>query len=122
MLTFLAIVHVLIAIVLVIFVLLQDSKGGAMGVFGGGSSNTFFGSTGATNFLVTATRWLALAFAISCLTLTYLSTRRNTSVLDNAVIPATAPTAPNPAATPVAPTAPAEETKQDTKAADPAQK
>ncbi len=87
MITLLAIVHVIIAVLLVIFVLLQDSKGGAMGVFGGGSSNSFFGSTGATNFLVKATRWLAVGFAISCLTLTYVSTRRNTSVLDNAVIP-----------------------------------
>lgn len=87
MITLLAVVHVLIAVLLVIFVLLQDSKGGAMGVFGGGSSNSFFGSTGATNFLVKATRWLAVGFAISCLTLTYVSTRRNTSVLDNAVIP-----------------------------------
>ena len=104
MMTFLAIIHVLIAVFLVIFVLLQDSKGGAMGVFGGGSSNTFFGSTGATNFLVTATKWLAVAFAISCLTLTYMSTRRNTSVLDNAV----APTAPATPATPTQPATPAE--------------
>lgn len=89
MITLLAVIHVLIAVLLVIFVLLQDSKGGAMGVFGGGSSNSFFGSTGATNFLVKATRWLAVGFAISCLTLTYVSTRRNTSVLDNAVIPPT---------------------------------
>lgn len=105
MITFLAIFHVLIAVCLVIFVLLQDSKGGAMGVFGGGSSNSFFGSTGATNFLVKATRWLAIAFAISCLTLTYMSTRRNTSVLDNTVIPqATQPAAP---AQPVDPAVPA---------------
>ena len=112
MITFLAIIHVLIAVSLVIFVLLQDSKGGAMGVFGGGSSNSFFGSTGATNFLVKATRWLAIAFAVSCLTLTYMSTRRNTSVLDNTVIPA-APQAP---AAPV-PTAP-----EATKEADPSKK
>lgn len=112
MITFLAIIHVLIAVSLVIFVLLQDSKGGAMGVFGGGSSSSFFGSTGASNFLVKATRWLAIAFAISCLTLTYMSTRRNTSVLDNTVIPA-APQAP---AAPV-PTAP-----EATKEADPSQK
>ncbi len=115
MITLLAIVHVIIAVLLVIFVLLQDSKGGAMGVFGGGSSNSFFGSTGATNFLVKATRWLAVGFAISCLTLTYVSTRRNTSVLDNTVIPQAPQQKEVPAtgepATPATPDAPAEPAK-----------
>ena len=103
MITFLAVLHVLIAVLLVIFVLLQDSKGGAMGVFGGGSSNTFFGSTGATNFLTKATRWLAIAFAISCLVLTYQSTRRNTSVLDGSVVPQSTPQAPAAPAVPAQP-------------------
>src|SRR5262245_60182393 len=77
MLTLLAYVHILIGIGLVMFVLLQDPKGGAMGVFSGGSSsNTFFGSSGATNFLTTTTRWLAILFAISCLTLTYMTAKR----------------------------------------------
>jgi preprotein translocase subunit SecG len=97
MLTLLAIVHVLIGIGLIMFVLLQDPKGGAMGVFSGGSSsNTFFGASGATNFLTTTTRWLAILFAISCLTLTYLTARRGNSVMDSYVPPAgaTAPAAP----------------------------
>ena len=67
MLTFLAIVHVTIAILLMIFVLLQDPKDGAAGIFGGGSgSNTFFGASGASNFLSTTTKWLAVFFAASC--------------------------------------------------------
>lgn len=90
MMTFLAIVHVLLALGVIFFVLLQDPKGGAMGVFGtGGGSNSFFGSTGATSFLNKATRWIAIFFAGSCLLLAYLTAHnKNTSVLDNFVPPA----------------------------------
>jgi preprotein translocase subunit SecG len=95
MLTLLAVVHVVIAIALVLFVLLQDPKGGAMGVFsGGGSSNSFFGSSGATNFLTKTTRWLAILFAVSCLVLTYQTAHKGGSVMDS-VVP-TAPLAPAP--------------------------
>jgi preprotein translocase subunit SecG len=99
-LTLLAVTHILIGLVLVIFVLLQDSKGGAMGVFsGGGSSNSFFGSSGASNFLTIGTTWLAVAFAGTCLALTYMTTNHGNSVMDNYTAPA--------AATPTAPGAPA---------------
>ncbi|MGZ3722910.1 MAG: preprotein translocase subunit SecG [Bdellovibrionales bacterium] len=117
MLTLLASVHVLIGICLVLFVLLQDPKGGAMGVFSGGSSsNTFFGSSGATNFLTTTTKWLAVLFAASCLTLTYICAKKSGSVMDSLPSSATAPSRPadvpppSPAtpATPDAPVAPAE--------------
>src|SRR5689334_1810418 len=84
MLTFLSIIHILIALGLVAFVLLQDPKGGAAGVFGGGSSsNTFFGASGASNFLTTATKWLAVLFCISCLALTQLTSKKASSVLDS---------------------------------------
>jgi preprotein translocase subunit SecG len=83
MLTILAVIHLLIGLALVMFVLLQDPKGGAMGVFSGGSSsNSFFGASGASNFLSTTTRWLAVAFAISCLVLTYMTSKRGGSVMD----------------------------------------
>jgi preprotein translocase subunit SecG len=92
MLTLLASLHILIGLCLILFVLLQDPKGGAMGVFsGGGSSNTFFGSSGASNFLTTTTKWLAVLFAASCLTLTYITAKRSGSVMDNLPAGATAP-------------------------------
>lgn len=99
MLTLLAVIHILIALGVVLFVLLQDPKGGAMGVFSGGSSSSsFFGASGASNFLTTATKWLAVLFAISCMVLTYLTSNRGSSVMDNAA-PAAAPAA-QPSATP----------------------
>lgn len=88
---FIAIVHVLIALALILFVLLQDPKGGAMGAFGtgGGSSSTFFGATGASNFLTTLTKWLAVMFAVSCISIVYMLSHRGGSVLDD-YIPAPA--------------------------------
>ncbi len=84
MLTLITVAHLVIGISLVLFVLLQDPKGGAMGVFSGGSSaNSFFGASGASNFLTTTTRWLAILFAISSLGLTYLTAKRGASVMDD---------------------------------------
>lgn len=91
MLAFITVFHILVAILLVITVLLQDSKGGALGIGGGGaSSQSLFGATGATNFLVKATRWLASLFAVTCIILTYYSSHREASVTDD-YVPAAAP-------------------------------
>lgn len=90
--------HVLIAIALVLFVLLQDPKGGAMGVFSGGSSsNSFFGASGASNFLTTTTKWLAFLFAGSCLLLTFATSYRGSSVMDNVQSPPSAAPSATPA-------------------------
>lgn len=95
MLTLLASLHILIGALLVLFVLLQDPKGGAMGVFSGGSSsNSFLGSSGASNFLTTTTKWLAVLFAASCLTLTYITAKRSTSLMDSLPAGTAAPAAP----------------------------
>lgn len=82
MLLFLAIVHVLVALGLILFVLLQDPKGGAMGVFGGGSSNSVFGATGGSNFLTKVTRSLAVLFAFTCIAMAYITTQPGTSLMD----------------------------------------
>src|SRR4051812_44934426 len=96
MLTLLTIVHLVIGVSLVLFVLLQDPKGGAMGVFSGGSSaNSFFGSSGASNFLTTVTKWLAVLFAVSCLTLTYLTAKKSSSVMDKMAPTSALPATPN---------------------------
>lgn len=104
MIAVLSIIHILIGLALILFVLLQDPKGGAMGVFSGGSSsNSFFGASGASNFLTSTTKWLAILFAGSCLTLTYITSRRGAnSVMDNFTNPP-APTAPAPGAVPATP-------------------
>ncbi|MCB0421633.1 MAG: preprotein translocase subunit SecG [Bdellovibrionales bacterium] len=90
MLTFLAAVHVFVAILLIIFVLLQDSKGGAMGMLGGGGSNTVFGASGTVNVLVKITRWIAIIFALTCIGLTVLiAGEKEASVMSD--VPVAAP-------------------------------
>lgn len=55
-------------------VLLQTGKGADMGAaFGGGSSQTLFGSTGASTFLTKATTAAAIIFMLTSLALAYIS-------------------------------------------------
>src|SRR5688500_15192830 len=83
--TFITVVHVLVALILVVLVLIQDSKGGggALGI-GGGGSNSILGATGAQTLAARLTRWTAVLFAITCLSLTYLSSQSQKSVIDTA--------------------------------------
>jgi preprotein translocase subunit SecG len=104
MLTFLTVFHLLVSLVLILFVLLQDPKGGgAMGVFGGGGSSSLLGSTGASNFFTQVTKGAAILFAVLCVGMTYIISHKGTSVLDNTSpvsAPATAPADSVPADTP----------------------
>ena len=61
------VVHLLAALAIIGLILLQRGKGADMGAsFGGGSSQTVFGSSGGGNVLTSATGWLsALFFATS---------------------------------------------------------
>ena len=61
------VVHLLVALAIIGLILLQRGKGADMGAsFGGGASQTVFGSSGGGNVLSSATGWLsALFFATS---------------------------------------------------------
>ncbi len=98
MLTAVTIIHLLLALLIITFVLLQDAKGG--GAFGMGApsgSQSLFGSTGAASFLVKTTTWLGILFAVTCVVLSYMTVDHGTSVIDN-YIPGAAQTAPAAAA------------------------
>ena len=81
------VVHLVVAIAIVVLVLLQQGKGADMGAaFGGGSSNSVFGSRGSATFLSRVTGSLAAVFFITGLTLAYIYTQQSaapTSVDDN---------------------------------------
>jgi preprotein translocase subunit SecG len=84
----LIILHVLACIGLIMIVLLQTGKGADMGAaFGGGSSQTLFGSSGAGTFFGKATTAIAVIFMVTSLTLAYMSTRKDT----NSIMMETAP-------------------------------
>jgi len=75
---FLIIIHVIVCFVLIMIVLLQTGKGADMGAaFGGGSSQTLFGSSGASTFLSKATTFAAIIFMLTSLTLAYMADNKN---------------------------------------------
>jgi preprotein translocase subunit SecG len=70
MATFLLVIHIFVSFSLIFIVLIQGGKGAQMGAaFGGGSSNTVFGSRGATSFLSKATTGVAILFMLTSLLL-----------------------------------------------------
>ncbi len=76
----LIIVHVIVCVALIMIVLLQTGKGADMGAaFGGGSSQTLFGTSGASTFLSKATTVAAIVFMITSLGLAYVSGKREGS-------------------------------------------
>ena len=96
----LIIIHIIVCIALIMIVLLQTGKGADMGAaFGGGSSQTLFGSTGASTFLSKATTAAAIIFMVTSLGLAYLSGHRTggsivtdtPAPVENQAVPATTP-------------------------------
>jgi preprotein translocase subunit SecG len=82
MYTLIVILHVVVSIAMILVILLQTGKGSDIGaVFGGGSSQTLFGSTGPTSFLSKATAGAAIIFMITSLFLAYFSGSGSTSSL-----------------------------------------
>ncbi|ASG68786.1 preprotein translocase subunit SecG [Francisella halioticida] len=71
-------IDIIAAIAIVVLVLLQQGKGANMGVsFGGGASNTVFGSKGAASFLFKMTVFFTALFFLCCLSLGYLGKSSN---------------------------------------------
>ena len=72
--TLILVVYVLVAVTLIGLILIQHGKGADAGAtFGGGASDTVFGSQGSGNFLTKTTAILATAFFAIALFLSYLS-------------------------------------------------
>ena len=96
--TFLVFIELLIAIALIIFVLLQRSEGGALGIGGGSSLGGLFSPRGAADTLTRTTAILAFLFFVTCLGLNLLALRgRNeTSILDVPTTTTSAPVKPAP--------------------------
>lgn len=87
---FIIVIHVIVCIALILIVLLQTGKGSDMGAaFGGGASQTLFGSTGASSFLTKLTTGAAIVFMLTSLTLAYFSSRRPTASVMSDVAPIT---------------------------------
>src|SRR5215813_6223880 len=72
--TVLLVVHLLVAVAICGFVLLQHGKGADMGAaFGSGASGSLFGAAGSANFLSRTTAILAAVFFATSLGLTWFA-------------------------------------------------
>jgi preprotein translocase subunit SecG len=77
-------IHVIVCLALIMIVLLQTGKGADMGAaFGGGASQTLFGSTGASTFLSKATTIVAVIFMLTCFILAYMSSNKTAPSIMN---------------------------------------
>lgn len=99
--------ELVIAIALIIFVLLQRSEGGALGIGGSSSMGGLFSPRGAGDVLTRTTAILAVLFFLTCIGLNLLALhgRDQTSILDSA--PVATPAKPAPVAPlPIGPSVP----------------
>jgi preprotein translocase subunit SecG len=81
MLTIIAIIHLIVAIALILIVLLQTGRGSEIGAaFGGGSSQTLFGSSGSSQFMTKLTTAAVVIFMLTSISLAYFYGHRESSV------------------------------------------
>src|ERR1700742_1257049 len=83
--TVLVFIELVVAVAMIIFVLLQRSEGGALGMGGGSTLGGMFSPRGAADTLTRTTAILAFLFFATCLALNLLSLRgmNESSILDS---------------------------------------
>ncbi|WP_374664410.1 preprotein translocase subunit SecG [Acinetobacter sp.] len=103
--TFVLVVHIILAIMMIVLILVQHGKGADAGAsFGGGGAATVFGASGSANFLTRLTAILTALFFVTSLTLAVYAKKQTTDAYSLNSI-SSAPAAPvKPAET--SPTAP----------------
>ena len=92
MYTLVLVIHLIVCFFLIFIVLIQSSKGAEMGAaFGGGSSQTLFGSRGAGTIFTKLTTISAVLFMLTSLSLAVLSISRGSIMMNTPTteIPAT---------------------------------
>ena len=88
-------IHFIACILLILIVLLQSGKGSAAGIFGASGADNLFASPTAFNAINKFTAVVAVIIMCTSIALTIASNKaRETSVLDNVEIPASAPATP----------------------------
>lgn len=95
MITLLTILHVSVCVFLIAIVLLQHGKGADIGAsFGGGSSQTVFGSDGPLPLLNKVTTTAAIVFMVTSVALAYNSAHvSKSSVMQGVMAPVSQPAA-----------------------------
>ena len=76
-------IHVLVSLVLIAVILLQAGRGGGLSdTFGGGSTQTLFG-TKTSVFLTRATAASAIIYILTCLSLAVMTSHRGRSLISS---------------------------------------
>jgi len=82
----LIVLHILVSVLMIMIILLQTGKGAEIGAaFGGGYSQTLFGSSGPVGFLNKLTTVVAIFFMVTSLLLAVWAGRAPTTPLGSAV-------------------------------------
>jgi len=77
------VLHIVVALIIIGLVLIQQGKGADAGAsFGGGASQTVFGSAGSGNFLTRSTSLLAVVFFVTSFALAYFAKEKATGLAD----------------------------------------
>jgi preprotein translocase subunit SecG len=84
MTTFVTIIFVIVALMMILSILLQAGKGGGLGTaLGGGASQGVFGSGGGADFMSKLTQGFAATFMISAMYLAYASAHAGSEFLED---------------------------------------
>lgn len=76
--TLVVVVHILVSLGLIGLILIQQGKGAEAGAsFGGGASQTVFGSQGSASFLTKTTKYLAIIFFVTSISLAVIAKQRS---------------------------------------------
>src|SRR5258708_39645943 len=97
MYAFFVFVHILVCIGLILVVLFQAGKGAGLGnLFGGGGGDQLFSAPSGSAFIRKLTTGMAIVFVITSLSLTIVTSRRNSQSLLEQVPMPSGPNSPNP--------------------------
>src|SRR5688500_9284666 len=94
----LTVMHVIACFFLILVILIQPGKSGGMGIFGSAGAQQVFGGRGAGNFLTKTTWATAAIFFSTSVTLAYLSSSSDDSLLQRSQEAAQKTPLPSPAA------------------------
>ncbi len=107
----LTIAHVVVAVSLILFVLLQAGKGAGIGAAFGGSSETLFGTSGPQGLMGKLTTAAAILFMVTSLLLSFFGARSQTG----SIVPSTPLKSQPQSSAPAKPGAPAPQSPEPAK-------
>ncbi len=86
--TFVLVVHIILAVLMIVLILVQHGKGADAGAsFGGGGAATVFGASGSANFLTRLTAVLTALFFITSISLAVFAKKQTTDAFSLKTVP-----------------------------------